>query len=98
MCHRPDPSFKQTEDTIEDTMGKLTQYYRNNSLHANPDKTHVTAIHPRNKEAKREVDVTWNGTVLENTARPKYLGVILDRTGRCRGGTRNNLPKEIVYI
>ena len=34
---------------------QLTQYYRSNSLLANPDKTQVTAFHLRNKEANRSL-------------------------------------------
>ena len=61
-------------------MSELTQYYRNNSLRANPDKTQVTAFHLRNREVKRSLNIAWNGVDLENTAYPKYLGVTLDRT------------------
>ena len=98
------PSFKQTEDTIEDALGELTQYYRNNNMRANPDKTQVTAFHIRNKEAMRELDVTWNGTVLENTAHSKCLGVTLDRTlsykkhiqnTKMKVANRNNLQKKL---
>ena len=98
------PLFKQTEDTIEDALGELTQYYRNNSLRANPDKTQVTAFHLRNKEAKRELDVTRNGTVLDNTAHPKYLGITLERTlihkkhihnTNMKVATPNNLLKKL---
>ena len=56
----------------------LTHHYRNNSMRIKPNKTQVTAFHLGNKEAKRELNVTWNGTVLENTAHLKYLGVTLD--------------------
>ena len=98
------PSFKQTEDMIEDVLGEITQYYRNNSLRANPDKTQVTSFHLRNKDAKRELDVTWNGTELENTAHSKYLCVKLDRTRsykkhihntKMKVATRNNLLKKL---
>ena len=54
-------------ETIGDALDKLTQYYRSNSLRANPDKTQVTAFHLRNKEAKRSLKVVWNKTELENT-------------------------------
>ena len=39
-AHHPSPII-QTEDTIKDALGELTQYYRNNSMRANPDKTQV---------------------------------------------------------
>ena len=42
-------SFTEVETTIGDALEELTQYYRSNSLHANPDKTQVTAFHLRNK-------------------------------------------------
>ena len=47
------PTFTEVEDTIEEALSELTQYYRNNSLRANPDKTQVTAFHLRNREVKR---------------------------------------------
>ena len=47
------PSFTEVEENIEDALGEITQYYRYNSLRANPDTTQVTAFHLRNKEAKR---------------------------------------------
>ena len=53
-------SFTEVEITIVDVLDKLTQYYRSNSLRANPDKTQVTTFHLRNKEAKRSLKVVWN--------------------------------------
>ena len=32
------PSFVEVETTIEESLSELTQYYRANNLHANPDK------------------------------------------------------------
>ena len=40
----------------------------------------VCAFHLRNREAKRELNVVWNGTRLSNTTTPVYLGIYLDRT------------------
>ena len=73
-------TFQEVEQKIEESLGELTHYYRSNSLRANPDKTQVTAFHLRNREAKRSLQVSWNGVDLENTDTPKYLGVTLDRT------------------
>ena len=47
------PIFSQVESTIEEALGELTEYYRNTSLRANPDKTQVTAFHIRYRGAKR---------------------------------------------
>ena len=40
----------------------------------------MCAFHLRNREAKRELNVVWNGTRLSNTTTPVYMGVHLDRT------------------
>ena len=64
-------SFREVERTIGDALDNLTQYYRSNSLRANPDKTQVTAFHLRNNEAKRSLKVEWKKTELENTPHPK---------------------------
>ena len=74
------PTFSQVERTIEEALAELTEYYRNNSLRANPDKTQVTAFHIWNREAKRSLNGSWNGVDLENTTHPKYIGVTLERT------------------
>ena len=58
----------------------LSRYYDTNQLRANPSKTHVCAFHLRNREAKRELNVVWNGIILSNTTTPVYLGIHLDRT------------------
>ena len=96
--------FSQVETTVEETLGELTEYYRINSLCANPDKTQVTAFHLRNREAKRLLKVSWNGVDLENTTHPKYSDVTLDRTfsykqhmqnTKMKVATRNNLLKKL---
>ena len=85
-------------------VGRQQQHYRNNSLHANPDKMQVTVFHLRNRETKRSLKVSWNGVDLENTTHPKYLGVTLDRTlnykqhiqnTKIKVATRNNLLKKL---
>ena len=77
---------------IGDALDELTQYYRSNSLHANPDKTQVTAFHLRNKTGEY------------TPPHPKYLGVTLDRTlsykehmhnTKMKVATRNNLLRKL---
>ena len=98
------PTFSQVENTIEEALGELTDYYRNKSLCANPDKTQVTAFHLWNREAKRSLKVSGNGVDLVNTTHPKYLGVTLDWTlcyiqhiqnTKMKVATRNNLLKKL---
>ena len=73
-------------------------------MRANPDKTQVTAFHLWNREAKRSLQVSWNGVDLENNDTPKYLGVTLDRTlsykthihnTKMKVETRNNPRKKL---
>ena len=52
----------------------MTTYYKVNQLRANSPKIQVCAFHPRKRDAKRELNVTWNGTRLTTTT-PVYLGV-----------------------
>ena len=73
------PTFSQVKSTIEEVLGELTEYHRNNSLRANPDMTQVTAFHLRNREATRSLKVSRNEVHLENTTHPNYLGVTLYR-------------------
>ena len=58
------PSFVEVETTNEESLSELKQYYRSNNLHANTDKTQVTAFHLRNKDMLK---VKWNMADLENT-------------------------------
>ena len=96
----------EDEDTIEEALNELTQYYRNNSLRTNPDKTQVTAFLLRNREVKRSLKIAWNRVDLENTAYSKYLGVTLDRTlnykqhilnTKMKVTTHNKLLKKLAY-
>ena len=73
------PTFTKVKDTIEEALSDLTQFYRNNSPRANPDKTQVMAFHLQNREVKRSLKIAWNGVDLVNTAY-KYIDVTLDRT------------------
>ena len=97
-------SFTEVETAIGDALEELTQYYRSNSLRADPDKRQVTAFLLRNKEANRSLKEEWNRTKLENTQHPKYLGVTLDRTlsykehthnTKMKVATRNNLLRKL---
>ena len=98
------PTFQEVEQKIEEALRELTHYYISNSLRANPDKTQATAFHLWNREAKRSLQVSWNGVDLENTDTPKYLGVTLDRTlsykthihnTKMKEATRNSLLKKL---
>ena len=82
----------------------MSAYYLNNHLRPNPGKTQICSFHLKNREAKRELDVTWDGIKLENHQHPVYLGVNLDRTlsykehikkTRAKVSTRNSLLRQL---
>ena len=80
LCWSQGKGFNNIEATLTSALGTMTTYYKLNQLCENPSKTQVCAFHLRNRDAKREINVTWNGTRLDNTSIPVYLGVHLDRT------------------
>ena len=72
--------FNNIEAALTSALSTMPAYYDTNQLRANPSKTLVCAFHLRNREAKRELNVVWNGARLSNTTTPVYLGIRFDRT------------------
>ena len=70
--------FNNIQTSLTSVLSTMTTYY--DQLCANPSKTHVCAFNLRNREAKRELNVVWNGIRLSNTTTPVYLGIHLNRT------------------
>ena len=73
-------SFEEVEKNLSKGLIKLSRYYEENQLKANPTRTQISVFHLRNKHAKRHLKVEWNGTDLQHSDHPIYLGVKLDRT------------------
>ena len=69
--------FNNIEASLTSVLSSMTTYYATNQLRANHSETQVCAFHLRNREAKRELNVMWNGTRLSNTTTPVYLGIHL---------------------
>ena len=97
-------TFTEVESTLEHGLKDMSTYYRKNHLRPNPGKTQICSFHLKNREAKRELDVTWDGTKLANHQCPVYLGVTLDRTlsykehiwrTRAKISTRNSLLRQL---
>ena len=72
--------FKSIEDRLMRALQELSSYYKKWHLNPNPGKTKVCSFHLKNYLAKRELNITWEGKLLENTPNPVYLGLTLDRT------------------
>ena len=92
--------FETIETRLTSALQQLTEYYKHNSLNANPGKTQVCAFHLKNHLASRKLNIEWNGEKLKNDNFPVYLGVTLDRTltyakhvtkVKAKVATRNNL-------
>ena len=97
-------TFGSIESTLSDALEHLDQYYKENHLRANPDKTQTCSFHLRNRETKRKLDIKWCNKELQHTSHPVYLGVTLDRTlsykqhiMKVKGKTaaRNNILKKL---
>ena len=66
--------------------------------------TQICCFHLRNRDAKRKLDVTWNGLEFDHYPNPIYFGVTLDRTlsfkqhalnTKAKVNTRNNLLRKL---
>ena len=96
--------FPIIEERLSSALETLTEFYKKNSLNANPSKTQVCAFHLNNHKANRKLQIQWNGQKLENNCFPVYLGVTLDRTlsfnrhtsnVKAKVATRNNLISKL---
>ena len=97
-------TFEQVETTLASGLNELGAYYNENHLRPNPAKTQLTAFHLKNHQADRKLNVTWNGTKLDHTHSPVYLGITLDRSltyrnhclkTRAKLSSRNNLLRKL---
>ena len=93
--------FQHVEQTLtlELALDEKSIYYSPNSA-----KTHICCFHLRNRDAKRKLNVTWNGLELDHYPNPIYLGDTLDRTlsfkqhalnTKAKVNTRNNLLRKL---
>lgn len=97
-------SFSEVEETLQHVLSRMSNYYRANCLKPNPSKTQVCAFHLHSRAARRELFLQWDGTHIEHTVQPKYLGVTLDRSltykyhcnkTRQKVATRNQLLRKL---
>ena len=68
-------NFKNIESKFTNTLNKVEEYYKNNSLRPNLAKTEIYVFHLKDKKAKQKLLIQWNGIELKNNQNPKYLGV-----------------------
>ena len=73
-------NWKDLEGTLSQDMSTLSAYLQTWRLKLSHTKTVTTAFHLNNREAKHELKVYNNGTLLPFCPTPTYLGVKLDRS------------------
>ncbi|KAI5732047.1 hypothetical protein M8J77_020382 [Diaphorina citri] len=97
-------SFEEVEDKLTSTLHELSAYYEANHLKPNARKTQVCSFHLKNREARRELNITWRGERLQHCQTPKYLGITLDRSltfkdhctnTRAKISSRNNILRKL---
>lgn len=71
--------FEDVENTLTSDFTLIENVFKKWRLRLNPSKTMVTAFHPNNKEANRELAVQFCGETSRNSKLPVYLGISLDR-------------------
>lgn len=86
-------TFGEVERKLEEALNLMGKYYKENSLKPNPAKTQVCAFHLNTHKARKKLNVSWEGQVLEHTEKAKYLGVVLDRTLTYKDHCRNTRQK-----
>ena len=99
-----DASFEKTESTLSAALYSIGDYYGNNHLRANPDKTQTCVFHRTNRKANRQLNISWYGKKLEHTPSPIYLGITLNRTlsysthitkVKAKTAARNNVLRKL---
>ncbi|XP_077073341.1 putative RNA-directed DNA polymerase from transposon X-element [Siphateles boraxobius] len=98
-------NFQKIEPVLESALLEMTTYYNNNHLKPNPSKTQLCSFHLKNRDAKNELSISWDGYKLSNHPHPVYLGVTLDRTlsfkthlqnTKAKINTHNNILRKLV--
>ena len=97
-------NFSQIETTLNDELEYMSCFYAVNHVYANPSKTQLSAFHLRTKDAKCELNCTWEGKKLPYTTTSCYLSVTINRTlsfrhhmGKTKAKfvSRNNILAEL---
>lgn len=73
-------TFEEAQIILENDLKTIENYFIENRLKMNPNKSEVCAFHLNNKEAARELIVYLNGIKIRHNFHPKYLGITLDRS------------------
>ena len=96
--------FAPIEETLTSALVGQSENYTTNQLRANPTKTQVSLLNLRNRECRKQFNISWNGVNLTHCNLPVYPGVALDRTlsykahiekTKNKVGTRNNIIRKL---
>lgn len=93
-----------TESILTRDLSLIGTYFRKWKLQPNAAKTEVTTFHLNNRLANKELQIQFEGRMLQHNRNPKFLGVILDRTlsfkhhlsgTAAKINTRNNILQKL---
>lgn len=73
-------TFEEGQETLEQDLKLINDYFTENRLKMNPSKSEVCAFHLNNKEVNRKLEVKLQDVILSHNFHPKYLGITLDRS------------------
>ena len=73
-------SFETIETSLEKDLSTVADFFNKWHLKMSMPKTVSSVFHLANRCAKRELNISLNGTRLNFDPTPKYLGVTLDRS------------------
>ena len=73
-------TFEEVEANFITALNALSQYYEENALKPNPSKTESCVFHLRNRQAGRQLNISWQGMPIAHNSHPRYLGIVLDRS------------------
>lgn len=73
-------SFEDIENVLNEDLRKLSSYFKDLRLKANPGETIHCVQHLTNQLSNRKFKLQMDGKVVEHDPNPKYLGTLLDRS------------------
>lgn len=94
-------SFTEIENTLNEDLQLLAEYFKNWRLRPNTGKTVSCCFHLNNRQANYQLKINFNGDTVTHEKFPKYLGVYLDRSltfRRNMESVRNKLRSRVNVV
>ena len=72
------PNLNVIEDTVNEELGKISDWLIANRLTLNTKKSNFLLVRPRRRKPSHEISLSINNEPLVETDHAKYLGVLID--------------------